>query len=280
MSQTIGGDYYLLTVLAGLVGAIQGSSGNELVFLDTKAEPPLLQQFHASGCDGLVCVAPALGTIQELRSPAFDKIPMVLLHASDAALRAKGRVCVDIAPDSVGLATRHLASLGHRRVAFFTPDPFNANFKARIDGYRRDVLKYGFSRGRKLFCMIENVPSWYDAARDMARALCLGADRPTAALCTCGAIAHGVWQGIMDAGLKVPEDISIIGFDCEKGVNPHLTTVVQPVYPMAAEAGRLLLAQLGKHGAAAPDVETFFEASLDERGSCSPLNHNGLEVDK
>ena len=75
----------------------------------------------------------------------------------------------------------------------------------------------------------------------------------------------------MDAGLKIPEDISIVGFDCEFTSNPHLSTIVQPFYEMAQKAGELMLSALDGR---VPCDSIFFKAFLDERGSTSTVSEN------
>jgi len=98
--------------------------------------------------------------------------------------------------------------------------------------------------------------------------LCSTANKPTAIVCAGRTFAYGAWQGIMDAGLKIPQDISVIGFDCEMASNPHLSTIVQPFYEMAEKAGELILARLESRE---PCDSIFFNAFLDERGSSASL---------
>ena len=72
----------------------------------------------------------------------------------------------------------------------------------------------------------------------------------------------------MDLGLKIPEDISVIGFDCEKDSNPHLSTIVQPFYEMAQKAAELMLSALDGRN---PCDNVFFNTFLDDRGSLSSI---------
>lgn len=262
-------DYYSLSVFAGLVKTLQMDLGNEVVLLDQKNKLPMLQKFHDSGCDGLISVAPSMAMIEELCKSEFDDVPMVFLHASGGILEEKKKVCVDISKNSISIAMDRLVELGHRRIAFFTPDPYNANFKSRIEEYHDAVKKYGLDSDERLFYMIVNVPLWFDAARDKAKELCSSlTDRPTAIVCTGRTFAYGAWQGVMESGLRIPDDISIIGFDCEITSNPHLSTIVQPIYEMARKAGELMLSTLDGRG---PCNNVFFNAFLDERESISSV---------
>jgi len=161
-----------------------------------------------------------------------------------------------------------LVELGHKRIAFFSTEPYNANFKSRIEEYHSAVKEYGLNAYERFFYMVQNGLMWYDETRKKARELCSSAHRPTTILCAGRTLAYGAWQGIMDAGLKIPENISVIGFDCEITVNPHLSTIVQPFYEMAQKTGELMLSILDGRNSC---DSVFFNAFLDERGSSSKV---------
>ena len=93
--------------------------------------------------------------------------------------------------------------------------------------------------------------------------------RPTALFVGNDVVAYGAVQAIKDAGLSIPNDISVVGFDDDllsRYLNPPLTTVSNPAPGLGAEAARLLIAKL--KGRAAPCPRTVLPTSLAARGSC------------
>jgi LacI family transcriptional regulator len=78
------------------------------------------------------------------------------------------------------------------------------------------------------------------------RALLDCGERPTAVFATCDILAAGVLQAVYEAGLRVPDDISVIGFDDTLAINlaPRLTTVAQPMEDLGREGFALALAQI------------------------------------
>lgn len=139
------------------------------------------------------------------------------------------------------MATRHLIELGHTRIAAITgPDDMMCSH-ARIDGFRSAMNSAGLS--------IE--PDWIRfgdfhtaGGYEHGRALLTGADRPTAIFAGSDLQALGVLEAVRELGLRVPEDLSLVGYDdipLAKWVSPRLTTIRQPLRRMAEEATRLVI---------------------------------------
>ena len=174
-------------------------------------------------------------------------------------------------PGAVETAVAHLTQLGHRRVAYIAACALFSDLNLRNEEFCKVRSKYGIDTDDKLYREYVSDPGirWYDQAREIAIDLCRGAKRPSAIICPNACNAYGAWQGIMDCGLRIPEDISIIGFDCESYFNPNLSTMSQPVIEMAEAAAGLIVKMLdnGK----LTEKELTFEFKLEERGSCAPL---------
>ena len=139
------------------------------------------------------------------------------------------------------MATRHLIELGHTRIAAITgPDDMMCSH-ARIDGFRSAMNSAGLS--------IE--PDWIRfgdfhtaGGYQHGRALLTGAERPTAIFAGSDLQALGVLEAVRELGLRVPEDLSLVGYDdipLAKWVSPRLTTIRQPLRRMAEEATRLVI---------------------------------------
>jgi LacI family transcriptional regulator, xylobiose transport system transcriptional regulator len=179
--------------------------------------------------------------------------------ASDAKAKLRSRaipfVVVDPAGDpaddvpSVGsanwsgglAATRHLIELGHTRIAAITGrDDMMCSF-ARVDGYRSAMNSAGIGIDER-YVRFGNFQ--VDGGRRIALELLALPDRPTAIFAGSDLQALGVIEAARTLGLRVPDDLSIVGYDdlqLAQWSSPALTTVHQPLTAMAEEAARLVI---------------------------------------
>ena len=141
------------------------------------------------------------------------------------------------------LAAEHLVQLGHRRIAFIGDDPGNSfGFTATADRERgfRDVLREAGIPVRPSH--VVHGPHDHDVARRLTADLITAGDRPTAVFASSDVQAMGVLAAAAEAGLRVPEDLSVIGFDdIELSEYAGLTTVRQPLFDSGFLGARLLL---------------------------------------
>ena len=180
-----------------------------------------------------------------------------LARAHRDKLRARGIpfVVVDPAGDpspdvpSVGsanwsgglVATRHLIELGHRRIAAITgPEDMMCSL-ARVDGYRSAMNAAGIAVDPALIRFGDFHPG---GGERHGRALLALPDPPTAIFAGSDLQAFGVIAAASAAGLRVPDDLSVVGYDdiaLARWMSPQLTTVHQPLRRMGEEAARLAL---------------------------------------
>ncbi|NUO99922.1 MAG: LacI family DNA-binding transcriptional regulator [Nonomuraea sp.] len=138
-------------------------------------------------------------------------------------------------------ATRHLLGLGHRRIAIITGPARALSSRARLDGYRAAMDTAGVPVDPALIA--EGDFNINDGLAHARRLLALP-EPPTAIFASNDAQAVGVYQAIGEAGLRVPHDLSVVGFDdlpMAKRLFPPLTTIRQPLTDMAAAATRMLV---------------------------------------
>ncbi|HET9775174.1 MAG TPA: LacI family DNA-binding transcriptional regulator [Gemmatimonadaceae bacterium] len=169
-------------------------------------------------------------------------------------------------------AVEYLFSLGHRRVAHFAGPQYSLHSEERADGVRRayssthlvlapeDIIDAGahfddgYRCGRELF---------ESRQRD---------DWPTAITCYNDLVAMGLVKAIMDLGLKVPDDVSVIGFDdirfSEIFLVP-LTTVRVPKLEMGSRAAQMLIDHIESRQAVTPQRH-YLDATLVVRASTGP----------
>jgi LacI family xylobiose transport system transcriptional regulator len=139
------------------------------------------------------------------------------------------------------VATRHLIDLGHTRIAAITGPEDMMCSRARLDGYRSAMATAGLAvRDEWLHFGTFHV----DGGREIARDLLALPEPPTAVFAGNDLQALGVYEAARERGLRLPEDLSVVGFDDiapAQWVSPPLTTVHQPLRRMGAEAARIVL---------------------------------------
>jgi len=165
-------------------------------------------------------------------------------------------------------ATRHLAGLGHRRIGMIAGPDRILFCRARFDGYRSALEAAGLPVDPALVVRAELSQEGGHAA---ARELLSRPDRPTAVFACNDLQALGVYQAARRAGLRIPEDLSVVGFDdlpLTALTDPPLTTVHQPLAEMAVAATEMALA-LGR-GEHPSQVGVELATTLTVRESTAP----------
>jgi DNA-binding LacI/PurR family transcriptional regulator len=138
-------------------------------------------------------------------------------------------------------AVRHLLQLGHRRIAYIGDRFGYQSDTERGAGYRRAIEEAGIAFRTELVVEGDGQPSGGEAAM---RPLLRLAKRPTAVFCYNDMTALGVIRQIRAQGLRIPGDVSVVGFDdlyISEYLEPPLTTVRQPMRQMGRMAMETLL---------------------------------------
>jgi len=246
--------------LRGVVAALEGSRYDLVLF---NVESPFHRDEHFASltrrdrADGLLIssLPPPTGSLERL---ADSGVPVVLLDA-----RGDGVPAV-VTDDVEGgrIATRHLLALGHERIAFIGDDPDNPfgfrSSRERERGYV-EAMEVGGAEIQSGY--VRHGPHVRSVARRLTEELLARRHRPTAIFAASDAQALGVLEAVRAAGLRVPEDLSVVGFDdVEVSSYAGLTTVRQPLYESGFKAASLLLEAL-------------------ETGPLAPVHHEmGLEL--
>ncbi|GEL46186.1 transcriptional regulator [Cellulomonas hominis] len=164
--------------------------------------------------------------------------------------------------------TRHLLALGHRRIAAISgPDDMLCS-RARVDGFRSAHDELGVPWDPALIRWGGfDAESGYRHGLDLLR----GPDRPTAVFAGSDYQALGVLRAARELGLRVPEELSVVGYDdlpISQWLDPGLTTVHQPLREMASMATRMLLT-LAADGLP-PSMQVELVTELVIRSSTAP----------
>jgi DNA-binding LacI/PurR family transcriptional regulator len=193
--------------------------------------------------------------------------PIVLVGAREPRLASV--VTDDV--EGGRIATRHLVALGHEHVAFIGDDsgrPLGLSTVAdRESGYRQ-VLRSAGIRARSGF--VRYGPADRRAGRRMTEYLLAQRTPPTAIFAASDVQAIGVLEAARAAGLSVPDDLSVVGYDdVEVASYAGLTTVRQPLFDSGHLGARLLLAALASGEPPAPEVHQL-SVDLIERSTTAP----------
>jgi LacI family transcriptional regulator len=169
------------------------------------------------------------------------------------------------------LAARHLVELGHRRIWFIGGPLDVRQMRDRLDGFRTAVAVASDAVLR-----IET-PERIDATSGLSYGRAIAAlpetDRPDAVFAANDMLALGVIQGLTAAGLRVPRDVAVVGYDdivFSAAAAIPLTSVRQPSRRMGADAATLLIEQLDRPGST-PARSIVYEPQLIVRASTAQL---------
>jgi len=166
-------------------------------------------------------------------------------------------------------ATRYLIELGHRRIGLITGSIDLGCSIDRLAGYRDALAECGIAFDPALVRQGEFAqPDGYRGARELLDL----PERPTAIFASNDVMAFGVMDAVREAGLRIPADVSIIGFDDipqASHVRPNLTTIRQPLGQMGRTATRMLLQQIASPATEPARIELSTE--LIVRDSCRAL---------
>ena len=206
---------------------------------------------------------------------AFDR------SAADADISLGCSVSVD---NRLGarLAVQHLIGLGHRRIGAISGPVRTASRIARIEGYREALQAAGLPVGADLIWEGAGISGFGDReGADLGRAgmreLLTRAEPPTAVFVINDLYALGAYAGARDMGRSVPADLSIVGFDdilLSEIAQPPLTTIRQPIAPMAASLVDALLARI-QGGVEGDPIHLTALPELVVRGSAAPIYQPG-----
>ncbi|AVU78756.1 LacI family DNA-binding transcriptional regulator [Pseudomonas rhizophila] len=255
---------FFARVISGAQQAAQ-VAGYRLLLCDTQGQEEIEREFAA-----LVYAHQADGVIQLRASNPFESLPagaesLPLVNACEVV---KGAPYPTISLDNRAAAqamTEHLIGLGHRRIGIIKGPRSSPLTLDRVAGYQDALHQAGIAANPGLICHGDfTLKAGYDGAGAMLEL----AERPSALFCENDEMAIGALKRIKQMGLRVPEDISLVGFDdipFAAYCDPPLTTLSQPAETFGQRAVQMLIALIEKTPLAERHVVLPFELTV--RGS-------------
>lgn len=236
-AEQISSDALLAETLRGLASAARSAHFRVLVETAASSRPSFNDLLRSGRVEGLIVSGPMFedSNLSELVDDGFS----IVIQGHMPGLAAAS---VDI--DNVAgarVAVEHLLALGHTRIACITNAPLTYTAAAdRLAGYREAIAAAGLPLDDALVAEgAFDARSGHDAMAGL-----LSGGRPEAVFAASDVVALGAIGAIREAGLRVPEDISLIGFDdipLAAYFDPPLTTIRLPAHELGLAAGGALL---------------------------------------
>lgn len=215
--------------------------------IDLARETHALRVLEEQAVRGVI-IAPANPDLDQLTKISERGTPIVLLDCP----RGPHDLCAVAVDHSYGgkLAVEHLLGLGHRRLAYLLSSTVIAPVAERYAGARQAVVSAGLDPDEGLVTATVEPSTLPEGAEAAVAELLARPNRPTAILCFNDLAALGTIRALHHAGLRVPEDISVIGYDDLQftgQIRPALTSVSVPINQLGQAAAELLLDE-GRRG--------------------------------
>ncbi len=267
--------YFYFEVLNGVQQALS-NCGYDLILYNIdkleKKEEILKRTIRERKVDGVLLISMPISDklVSKFRE---SKLPIVLVDSYHEALDS-------ITVENKGgafVATEHLINLGHKRIGMINGCLTSVPAINRLEGFKAALSRYNISYNDRLIVNVSlngdpeilqndgfNKLAGYKA---MNQLLALKEDRPTAVFVSSDTQATGAIKAINEHGLKIPADITIVGFDdIELSKYLGLTTVHQPMYEMGTLAVNRLIAKIA--GEESNNFKKVFATNLVIRETC------------
>ena len=245
--------------------------GFSVIFCDTdesqEKELEYLRVLKEKGMDGIVFVPIAASRYDVIKeSKAYGRPLVVLDRGCEYFDPNVGQVVFDHVMSGY-LAAKYLTDRGHRRIACITGPKTNKSSCDCLSGYRKALAEAGIGFDSAL--VFEGNYRFDSGVEGGTGLIRFGA---TAFFVENGLMAGGVYRAAFAEGKRIPEDISVIGYDDANlscVLNPPLTSILQPKLDMGRKAGEILARMiLGEHG----DLCVEYKPRLEERQSVKRLH--------
>ncbi len=242
---------YYFEIIRGAATASEGSGYNLVLYLTVgNQRDRLINICRSHEVDCLILMVGTGGVDDPVDLLLEEGFPFIVLNKHPQAANAP--YLVSDHEQGAFDAVEHLIGLGHRRIAYLGRDDDPETSGDRQAGYCRALRNHDLDLDPALVVQSSSQPlGAYQAMRGLLEL----PGRPTAVFAYSDAWAIGALRAISEAGLTVPEDVSVVGFDDLRAsslTNPPLTTVRQQLTELGKQATEALLKQIADGEGAAP----------------------------
>jgi LacI family transcriptional regulator len=236
---------------------------------DVRREKEAVEFLMHRRVDGLINMATdTTGT--HLKSALAAEIPVLLVDRLIESLRSKVSAVIIDNAHAAGQAVRKLTDFGHRRIGLVLGSPELYTTNQRLTGYLNALEEAGITPSEEYIRYGDyTMDGGFQAAQELIRL----DNRPTALFVTNFEMTLGTMLALQHNNIRVPEDLSVIGFDKLElfgEIFPNLTLIRQPQMSIGREAAGLMLDMLSEKDSFAPRIVTL-TTELTEGSSVSRL---------
>lgn len=220
--------------------------------------------------DGLLLFCSRLPFDVSPDMPLADQLPPIVNACEEIDMEGIPKVNIDNATAAED-AINYLLSLGHRRIAVIAGNMTSPSTKSRMEGYKRALAKAGLPYEEELVAIADYSQQKAEVA---TRKLVALAQRPTAIFTFSDEMGMSCISTLLSSGFKIPQDVSVIGFDnisYSQYCYPTLTTIAQPMTEIGIACMELLLPQL--NGEKMVSTKRLLQHKLIIRESTGPVSH-------
>lgn len=226
----------------GILTALQGSGFELVVRPIDRASPKRLDEMRTfierQKLFGVVLPSPV--SEDEALVALLKELDCRYVRIASVPMDEASRMVVSHDGKGAAEAARHLADLGHTRIGLISGPPTFRSSVERRKGFEAGLAERGLSLDPSL---VKQGAYTYESGIAAAQDLLALKDRPTAVFCLNDEMAAGVYQSAREAGLRIPEDLSVVGFDdapIASRLWPAMTSVRLPLQDMGRMAGEML----------------------------------------
>ncbi len=262
---------YLQLAINGISNEAGRLNQDILLFTRHKDKPheEMLSTLVDGRADGVIFIAPDMGK-KTMELATAHHLPCVIISGEGLEGVASFNVNNEV---GMAQAMQHLYDLGHRKIAHVTGRLDQQDALMRLQSYKEFLATHGLpQRDEWIYEGRFDIEGGKVALKSFMNL----AERPTAITCANDEMAIGALFGALDLGIKVPEDLSVVGFDAvDAGAHayPPLTTVKQPIGELSGAAFRALNDLI--EGRAQP-INTVFRTELLIRSSTARPKEDSL----
>jgi len=239
--------HFFSNVISGIINEAEKSGYSVMLYQSNESfesELKGVNTFQRSMIDGLIIsLSNNTFNVDHLKNLQQHKVPVILIDKVTDNMDAAKIICEDY--KGAYLATEHLISLGKKKIAHLTGSLKPFTKRERFRGFKTALKDHKLNMNQNFIkrCHYVSSEDGYDKMLELLNQ----SETPDAVFCATDPIAIGCIKAIKEKGLRIPEDIAIIGFSdwkMSKVVEPSLSSVVQPDYEMGKKAVKLIVKEI------------------------------------
>ncbi|WP_296621721.1 LacI family DNA-binding transcriptional regulator [Marivirga sp.] len=239
--------HFFSNVISGIINEAEKSGYSVMLYQSNESyesELKGVETFQRSMIDGLIIsLSDNTVNVDHLKNLQSHNVPVVMIDKVSHKMESAKIICDDF--KGAYYATEHLISLGKKKIAHITGSLEPYTTKERYKGFESAIRKHGLSLYPHLIkkCNLVSREEGYATTLN----LLAKKELPDAIFCATDPTAIGAIQAIKDKGLKIPEDIAVMGFSDWKMssiVDPPLSSVSQPDFEMGRKAIELITKEI------------------------------------